>query len=434
MSQSASGWLAANGSGYHLGRVEMTIVALGSTLAGRYRLDELLAHGGMGLVFGAYDEVLHRRVAVKVHRSGSPLDRRRFDREAKVLAGLSHPNLMSVFDAGEEGDDLYVVLELIDGPTLATRIRGGPLPLDEVRDVGRQLAAALAYVHAQRVVHRDVKPSNVMFDEHGQARLGDFGIAQIADAATLTGTATTIGTAAYMAPEQIDGSQVTAKADIYALGLVLLESLTGDRAFQGTPHEAALMRLARDPEIPASLPAPWPALLRDMTARQPEDRPDAADVEAALSEPTDDASAPMLLTAIDPIAVTPTETLALTATELLPTAAASTRLATARPRTAVRSRVVLWAVVGIALLVGAVTVMAGADDGRSPLLAPTTAVPAAVIAPTTVAPATTPPPQPVVDCAALQAEKAGLDGQKKNKHGHDPRQREIDAQLQAHCR
>ena len=95
----------------------MTIVAVGSTLAGRYRLDELLAHGGMGSVFAAYDEVLHRRVAVKVHRSGSPLDRRRFDREAKVLAGLSHPNLVSVFDAGEEGDDLYVVLELIDGPS-----------------------------------------------------------------------------------------------------------------------------------------------------------------------------------------------------------------------------------------------------------------------------------------------------------------------------
>ncbi len=411
----------------------MTIVAVGSVLAGRYRLEELLARGGMGSVFAAYDEVLHRRVAVKIHRSGSTLDRRRFDREAKVLAGLSHPNLVSVFDAGEEGDDLYVVLELIDGPTLATRIRGGPLPPDEVREIGRQLAAALAHVHAQRVVHRDVKPSNVMFDEHGQPRLGDFGIAQSADATTLTGTATTIGTAAYMAPEQIDGSQVTAKADIYALGLVLLESLTGDRAFQGPPHEAALTRLVRDPAIPEALPAPWPALLREMTARQPGDRPDAADVEAALSEPSDDASAPALLTAFEPIALTPTETLAITATELLPTEASSTRLATARPRTAARSRAVLWALVGIGLLAGAVAAIAGAEDGRSPLLAPTTAVPAAIIAPTTVAPATTLPPQPVVDCAALRAEKAGLEAQKNKKHGHDPRQREIDAQLQAHC-
>lgn len=419
------------------------MTAVGSVLAGRYRLEELLARGGMGSVFAAYDEVLHRRVAVKVHRSGSSLDRRRFEREAKVLAGLSHTNLVSVFDAGEEGDDLYVVLELIEGPTLATRIRGGPLPLDEVRDMGRQVAAALAYVHAQRVVHRDVKPSNVMFDEHGHARLGDFGIAQFADATTLTATSTTIGTAAYMAPEQLDGSRVTTKADVYALGLVLLESLTGNRAFAGPPHEAALARLARDPDVREDLPAWWHALLREMTARDPADRPDAADVEAALSERTDDASAPVFLTAIEPMALTPTETLGIAATELLPTEAASTRLATARRRTAARSRVVLWALVGVALLVGAATVMAGADDGRSPLLAPTTTLPSTTIASTTVAPAATPPPPPVVDCAALQAEKAGLDAQKNKKHGHEARQQsgdvearqhEIDAQLAAaHC-
>ena len=419
------------------------MATVGSVLAGRYRLEELLARGGMGSVFAAYDEVLHRRVAVKVHRSGSSLDRRRFEREAKVLAGLSHTNLVSVFDAGEEGDDLYVVLELIEGPTLAARIRGGPLPLDEVRDMGRQVAAVLAYVHAQRVVHRDVKPSNVMFDEHGQARLGDFGIAQCADATTLTVTSTTIGTAAYMAPEQLDGSQVTTKADVYALGLVLLESLTGNRAFPGPPHEAALARLARDPNVRGDLPAWWQALLREMTARDPADRPDAADVEAALSERTDDASAPVFLTAIEPMALAPTETLGIAATELLPTEAASTRLATARRRTAARSRVVLWALVGVALLVGAATVMAGADDGRSPLLAPTTTLPSTTIASTTVAPAATPPPPPVVDCAALQAEKAGLDAQKNKKHGHEARQQsgdvearqhEIDAQLAAaHC-
>ena len=425
----------------------MTTVAVGSVLAGRYRLDEILAHGGMGLVFAAYDEALHRRVAVKVHRGGSPLDRRRFDREAKVLAGLSHPNLVSLFDAGEEDDDLYVVLELIDGPTLATRIRTGPLPLDEVRDMGRQLASALAYVHAQQVVHRDVKPSNVMFDEHGQARLGDFGIAQFADATTLTAESTTVGTAAYMAPEQIDGSQVTSKADVYALGLVLLESLTGDRAFPGPPHEAALMRLAHDPRVPDDLPSWSQTLLREMTARDPAHRPDATDVAAALGASTDDPSAPMLRSAIDPMALTPTETLGLTPTELLPATAGSTRLVAARPRTAGRSRALLWALVGIGLLVGAVAVKTGADDNPSPLLVATTAATSAV-APTTVAPAVTPPPQPVVNCAALQAEKASLETQnqpsgKQKKHGHEARQqsgdvearqREIDAQLAAaHC-
>jgi len=402
----------------------------------------------MGSVFAAHDEVLSRRVAVKVHRSGSTMDRRRFDREARVLAGLSHPNLVSVFDAGEEGDDVYVVLELVDGPTLAARISGGPLDADETREVGRQLAAALAYVHSQRVVHRDVKPSNVMFDEHGRARLGDFGIAQFADATTLTATSTTVGTAAYMAPEQVDGSQVTAKADVYALGLVLLESLTGNRAFQGPAHEAALVRLARDPEIPRDLPPRWQALLREMTCRQPVDRPDAADVEAALSQPMGDASEPIGVTATEPIEVTATEAMEIPATELLPTASASMQLATARPLTGVRSRAALWTLVGVGLLVGAIAMAGGAGDDRSPLSATTAAVPTTIAPSTTVAPATTAPPQPVVDCAALESEKADLESQKQEvmkqyRHDHETRQRmrdEVDArqqavaaQLQQHC-
>ncbi len=420
----------------------MEMVTVGSLLAGRYRLDDLLAHGGMGSVFAAYDEVLHRRVAVKVHRTGSKPDRRRFDREARVLAGLSHPNLVSVFDAGEEGDDLFLVLELIDGPTLASRLRAGPLHPDQVSEMGKQLADALAYVHGQGVVHRDVKPSNVMFDEHGRARLGDFGIAQFADATTLTAASTTVGTAAYMAPEQIDGSQVSAKADVYSLGLVLLESLTGHRVFQGPAHEAAVTRLVRDPDIPGDLSESWQALLPEMTSRQPADRPDAADVAAALGELMGDAAAPMSVTAVEPMAMTPTETMGITATELLPTEAASTRLATARPRTAARSRAVLWTLVGIGLLVGAVAAMTAADEDGSPLLATTTAVPAAIIPSTTVAPA---PPPPTVDCAALQAEKADLAAQTKaNKHDRgkprpaphdvDERQRAIDAQLAEHCR
>ena len=393
------------------------MVAVGSLLAGRYRLEDLLAHGGMASVFAAYDEVLHRRVAVKVHRTGSAPDRRRFDREARVLAGLSHPNLVSVFDAGEEGDDLFLVLELIDGPTLAHPLSGGPLHPDEVSEMGGQLADALAYVHGQGVVHRDVKPSNVMFDEHGQARLGDFGIAHFADATTLTATSTTVGTAAYMAPEQIDGSQVSAKADVYALGLVLLESLTGDRVFPGSAHEAAVIRLGPRPRRSGRPPrvVAGAAARDDVSAtrgptrrgrrRGRSGRPPWRRLRADVSHHVDAVHAPIRCR-------DPTETMGITATELLPTATASTRVATARPRTG-GSRAVLWTLVGIGLLVGAVpddrcrrgwfTAVGdhhGCPRGDHPL---------------DDGCARTAPP--TVDCAALQAEKADLAAQtKQNKH------------------
>jgi serine/threonine protein kinase len=278
-----------------------------------------------------------------------------------------------------------------------------------------------------------------MFDAHGQARLGDFGIAHFTDATTLTGTSSAVGTAAYMAPEQVDGSEVTARADVYALGLVLLESLTGRRVFPGPAHEAALTRLARDPDVPDDLPAPWPTLLRGMTSRQPADRPDSADVVAALSDPVVDATEPMV--------IDPTESMVVAGTELSPTAPASTTLATARPPPGGQRRAALWILLGIGALVGAVLIVRAGDDD-SPFAPSTTAVASTTIPPTTVAPATTPPPQPLVDCAALEAEKADLAAQKREimkqyKDDHETRDRlrdevdartqEVDAQLQQHC-
>jgi hypothetical protein len=238
----------------------------------------------MGDVFEAEDQRLHRRVAVKMFRSGPAADRKRFDSEVTVLASLEHPGLVRVFDAGEHDGDAFVVLELIDGPTLASRIPDGPLPEEEVADLGIALADALAYVHERGVVHRDVTPSNVLCGPDGRPRLADFGIARLVDSTRLTASATTIGTAAYMAPEQVQGQEVTPAADVYALGLLLLELLTGHRAFEGTAHEVAVARLTRPPDTTTGVPGPWRGLLAAMTERAADDRPTAGEVRDQLIE------------------------------------------------------------------------------------------------------------------------------------------------------
>jgi hypothetical protein len=186
------------------------------------------------------------------------------------------------------GDDAFVVLELIDGPSLAARLRErGALGSPEAAQLGTELADALAYIHAHGVVHRDVTPANVLCDADGHPRLVDFGIVRLLDTPRVTATAMTLGTAAFMAPEQVRGDDVSGAADVYALGLVLLEALTGARAFTGTMQEVALARLHRDPDVRAA-PDPWPSLLARMTARQPAARPSATEVRdrlAALAAP-----------------------------------------------------------------------------------------------------------------------------------------------------
>jgi hypothetical protein len=257
---------------------------VGTVLGDRYRIDRLIARGGMGDVFEAEDERLHRRVAVKVFRSGPAADRKRFDSEIRVLASLDHPGLVRVFDAGEHDGDAFVVLELVDGPTLASRLPDGPLSPEEAADLGIALADALAYVHERGVVHRDVTPSNVLCGSDGRPRLADFGIARLVGGTRLTASATTIGTAAYMAPEQVQGHEVTPAADVYALGLVLLEVLTGRRAFEGTVHEVAVARLTRSPDTTTGVPGPWRGLLASMTGRAAEARPTAAEVRDRLAD------------------------------------------------------------------------------------------------------------------------------------------------------
>ena len=264
----------------------------------RYRLDERIGTGGMADVFRATDEVLNRKVAVKVLREVSDATQRnRFIEEARTLAGLDHPGLITLLDAGIRGERPYLVMTLVEGDTLSSRIASGPLQPDEVAALGSQVARALAYAHGQGVVPRDVKPSNVLLCGDGRALLADFGIARLVGATdhhTRTGEA--IGSPAYLAPEQVTGEELTPALDIYSLGLVLLEALTATRAYPGSPVEAAIARLNAAPRVPDSLLPAWRDLIVQMTQRDPQARPSALEVADQLeSAPLAGARGPLAL-------------------------------------------------------------------------------------------------------------------------------------------
>ena len=253
---------------------------------GRYRLAERVGSGGFADVFRGDDEVLGRPVAVKVFRfDAGARDERRIDTEVRTLAGLDHPGLVTIFDAGI-GPEPYLVMELVSGPSLALRLNAGTLSPAETAMIGRQLADTLAYVHRQGVVHRDIKPANVLLEQHDSlvVKLADFGIARLARSPRITLHDTAVGTPNYLSPEQVEGTSAGPASDIYALGLVLLECLTGQPSYPGTGVEAALARLHRQPAIPERLGPHWLDLLRAMTDRDPGVRPGAAYVAAALAQ------------------------------------------------------------------------------------------------------------------------------------------------------
>ena len=251
-------------------------------LDGRYRLEERLGGGAVADVFRAVDERLHRPVAVKLFRGDAASELQRHEAEMRTLARLDHPSLVTVYDAGDDDGQPYLVMQLVEGDTLAQELGRGPLAADRVARYGAALADALAYVHAQGFVHRDVKPANVLIAADGRVHLADFGIARLVDSAHVTRTGDVLGTPAYFAPEQVSGDGVGPAADIYALGVMLLECLTGRRPFEGTAMEVAMARLHRDPELPATLPGQWRELLAAMTARDPEQRISASQAADAL--------------------------------------------------------------------------------------------------------------------------------------------------------
>ena len=210
---------------------------IGSVLGGRYRLVELLGQGGMATIYRARDAQLDRDVAVKLLRpefGRDPDFLARFRDEARAAASLGHPNIVAVFDFGEEQSDPYIIMELIDGQDLSSILReNGPLPPRQAARVSAEVAKALQAAHVRGIVHRDVKPSNILVGRDGRVRVADFGIARALDDAQVTLPGVTMGSVHYFSPEQARGEPATQASDIYSLGIVLYESLTGQRPFSG---------------------------------------------------------------------------------------------------------------------------------------------------------------------------------------------------------
>ena len=253
-------------------------------LDGRYRVTGRLGVGGASDVYRAQDLRLGRPVAVKQfrNRAGAHSDRR-CGNEARLLATLNHPGLVEVYDAGWHDDREFLVLRLVEGQTLGRRIAAGPLAPGDVVRIGTTLAGALQHVHAQGIVHRDVKPSNILCSDDGAVFLTDFGISHPAGAEGSDRSGVVVGTAPYLAPEQVQGGPIGPPCDVYALGLVLLECLTGKREYPGGQLEAAMARLRREPVVPAHAPAPLGRLIRSMTALDPAARPSAQECQTALA-------------------------------------------------------------------------------------------------------------------------------------------------------
>ena len=268
-------------------------ISTGELLDGRYRLDERIGEGGMARVYRAHDTILGRTVAVKVLRA--PVDElgaiQRARSETALLASLNHHGLVTLFDARVSDDDIsYLVMELVEGCTLRERIARGPIASAEAASLTIDIAEALHVAHSAGIVHRDIKPSNVLLwksplpTREWRAKLADFGIAYLLDSSRVTTPGLMVGTVAYIAPEQARGAQPAPAADIYALGLMMIEALTGTRPFADAEGIGTVMaRLANAPTVPDSLEAPWQHLLRWMTATRPEDRPTAIEVAVAAS-------------------------------------------------------------------------------------------------------------------------------------------------------
>ncbi|MFE2755342.1 serine/threonine-protein kinase [Actinosynnema sp. NPDC059335] len=256
----------------------------GEVLKGRYALGALYGAGGTAEVYQAFDVGSDRKVAIKLFRgTATREDEIRLGREAHVLTKLWRSGMVAVHDTGSFRGSPFLVMQAVEGGTLRRWTREPRAP-ERVAWIGAQVAEVLAHVHRHDVVHRDVKPSNILLDRDGRrAYLTDFGLALQAHATRVTRSGVVVGTPGYLAPEQVRGDEVTPAADVFALGLVLLECLTGRSEYPGGDTGSALARLHRGPVIPDDLPTPWRELLTAMTGLSARRRPTAADCVAGLA-------------------------------------------------------------------------------------------------------------------------------------------------------
>jgi serine/threonine protein kinase len=228
---------------------------IGELIAGRYELHELVGSGGMSNVFRAHDRLLERSVAIKVLHEQYSSDEdyvERFRREARSVAQLAHPNIVTVIDRGEEDGRQYIVFEYVEGENLKGLLSHGALPVDQALRYGLQIAGALDFAHKRGLVHRDVKPQNVLLTEEGEPKVTDFGIARSVDVQSVTQSGTVLGTSDYIAPEQARGEQVDQRTDIYSLGVMLYELLTGEVPYSGDNFVAVAMQHLHEP-VPSVL-------------------------------------------------------------------------------------------------------------------------------------------------------------------------------------
>jgi len=268
-------------------------------IAGRYRLIEPLGRGAMSAVWLAEDQELGRRVAVKTLAPSA--DRQRFEREARAVAALSHPNICALYDYGEAEGRPFMVLEYLQNGSLEERLRAGkPLPDAETQRIATEVAAGLAHAHERGLVHRDLKPANILFDSEERAKIADFGIARMGGTGTLTEAGTVLGTASYISPEQASGRPAGPASDVYSFGVILFRMLTGRLPFVST-NAMELVRMHRDDPAPSvadirpDAPARLEAIAAASLAKDPADRP--PDGRALFAELRGDETAATMIAA-----------------------------------------------------------------------------------------------------------------------------------------